>query len=332
MKKSLTCLLFLFTNVCMAQAPIIDSTVVILEGESVQIGQVYNALNVDTGLAGAQQIFDYSVIPAFNTNITISGVNNAQSPLGANFPQANATVLWTGAGNPYYNFELTANAYTYLGGGSSFINYVYTDFYEQLHFPFTYMDSYSDSFAAVSNTNGHRAGYSTITADGWGTLILPNQTIDNVLRIKRITTYNDTVNNNPRVSNETYFEYYKIGYKHYLLMHGFYTITTQGSSPVSGSQLFVNNSVVTSTLTETSNLEFDVKKKRNNYYEINTPHAQTLLVKIYNTLGQTVYTKEEQVYAGKNHIYIENKYNQGIYFISFLNQQGQSVSLKDILH
>ena len=327
MNKLLTLLLYVYitSTVSNAQAPIIDSTVVIQTGQSVQIGQISNGSLIPSGVSGPQQTYDYSVLPSFFANITITGIDNALSPLAANFPQANSTTSWAGAGNPFYHFETTNSSYNYLGGGSGSFYYTYSDIYEQLHFPFTYLDSYTDSFVAVSNFGAIRAGNVVVTGDGYGTLLLPTQTIDDVLRIKRHMTYYDTISGNPRFNDETYYEYYKANHPNYLLLHGFYTITTQGSSPVNGSQLFVNNSIVTSINTKSNTNALNAKLIGNNQIEIQSLSNENIQISIHNLLGQVCQQELLTIQKGTTILPINIDNNQQFFIITVSNGKDKVV-------
>lgn len=319
-------------NVSYAQSPILDSTVAITVGTLAQINVINNALTIPSGNAGPGETYDYSNLPAFNSNYTILGVDNLTSPYGNNFPAANATVSWSSFGSPFYHFQLSNSAYTYVGGGGTFGDFIYTDTYDQLRFPFSYNDTYSDSFAAVSNTGSHRLGNVIVTADGYGTLLTPNFTFLDVMRIKRESDYYDTVGGNPRHSVETYYEYYKPGIPHYILLHGFYTITSGSSNPVSGSQLFLNtNATVTGTSKQSNeHVSFSLINAENAaYIQVKNNYNYRSPLLIYNTQGQLV-SKEiisissETANISLNHLYLK----AGLYLIQLQNYKGEMVTLK----
>jgi hypothetical protein len=326
------CLAVLFQFNIQAQSPILDSTVCLTVGDLAQIKVINNALSISPGSNGPAQTYDYSVLPAFNSNYEILGVDNLTSPFGNTYPTANATVSWSSFGTPYYHFLLSDTSYQYLGGGGSFGDYQYIDTYKQLQFPFAYNDSYTDTFIAVSNTGGYRAGSVTVTGDGYGTLMVPGHTFTNVLRVKRASDYYDTINNNPRHSIETYYEYYKPGIPHYILLHGFYTISTGSSNPVSGAQLFFNEgAIVTGEKVNT--------KKGSNYF-ISQRAGQSFLmfqdkssfvttIQIYNLQGQLV--RQDQLSVSNemsSKILVATDLASGIYMVQCRNFDGELVSLK----
>jgi hypothetical protein len=329
---SLFALLFIFTIKIQAQAPILDSTVCITTGDLAQINVLNNALSIPPGNAGPAQTYDYSVLPSFNSNYQILGVDNLTSPFGTIYPTANATLSWSSFGTPNYHFLLSDTSYIYLGGGGSFGDYQYLDTYKQLKFPFTYNDAFTDTFIAVSNTGGYRAGSASVSGDGYGTLLVPGQTFNDVLRVKRVSDYYDTLNNNPRHSVETYYEYYKPGIPHYILLHGFYTITTGSSNPVSGSQLFFNSSALVTNVKANSNAiaNYFITQNGPQWFLQTQDNADfTTPLHIYNLQGQLVV--QDQLIVSKE---ISSKtlpteqLANGMYLVQFKNATGNLVSLK----
>ncbi len=331
--KNTGLIIFIFftslSGLIQAQSPVLDSTVVITQGQQVQIQVINNAMAISPGNAGPSQVYDYSTLPTFNSNYTITGVDNSISPYVASYPQANATVSWSSFGTPFYHFILTGTSYTYLGGGTSFGDFNYTDAYDQLRFPFTYNDTYQDSFAAVSNTGSHRLGSVKVTADGYGTLMTPGNTILDVIRIKRESDYYDTINGNPRHSIETYYEYYKPGIPHYLLLHGFYTITT-GASTVNGSQLFYNNSIVTGIVAKLQQPEISIiKVAGESYIQLKNATFYSTILSVYNTQGQLAATQNITINDSNNNILLDHfNLSNGIYIIQLQSAKGDDIRIK----
>lgn len=315
-----------------AQSPILDSTVCIKVGDLAQINVINNALSIPSGNAGAPQTYDYSTLPAFNSTFEILGVDNLTSPFGSTYPQANATVSWSSFGTPNYHFLLSDTSYIYLGGGGTFGDYEYTDTYKQLKFPFAFNDVYTDTFVAVSNTGGYRAGSVTVSGDGYGTLLVPGQNFNDVLRIKRVSDYYDTVSGNPRHSVETYYEYYKPGIPHYILLHGFYTITTGTNNPVSGSQLFYNSAATVTALSQAAEQKSNyaiVQIGNTSFLQTKSHRAFESNIDIYNMQGQLV-ANETCIINTENSCKALNYQNlsSGMYLIQLINADGEMVNLK----
>ncbi len=329
---SLLALLFIFTSKIQAQAPILDSTVCITTGDLAQINVLNNALSIAPGNAGPAQTYDYSVLPSFNSSYQILGVDNLTSPFGTIYPTANATLSWSSFGTPNYHFLLSDTSYIYLGGGGSFGDYQYLDTYKQLKFPFTYNDAFTDTFIAVSNTGGYRAGSASVSGDGYGTLLVPGQTFNDVLRVKRVSDYYDTLNNNPRHSVETYYEYYKPGIPHYILLHGFYTITTGSSNPVSGSQLFFNSSALVTASKSNKSLGssyFISQADEQSFLHTQSNVAFTTMLHIYNIQGQLIVQEPLTVSKEMSSKTLPTTaLADGMYLVQFKNADGILMSLK----
>jgi hypothetical protein len=333
LKSILFCaLLFINTAKLKAQTPILDSTVCITVGDLAQINVINNALSIPSGNAGVAQTYDYSVLPSFNSNYEILGIDNLTSPFGNTYPSANATVSWSSFGSPYYHFLLSDTSYIYLGGGGSFGDYQYVDTYQQLKFPFTYNDSYTDTFVAISNTGGYRAGTVTVSGDGYGTLLVPGQTFNDVLRVKRVSAYYDTISGNPRFTEETYYEYYKPGIPHYILLHGFYTITSGAGNPVSGAQLFFNSAALVTNVKANSNTIANYFIAQNGpqwYLQTQDKAAFISPLSIYNLQGQLVMQEELIVSKESSSQSLPTaELAHGMYLVQFKNTAGELVSLK----
>lgn len=315
-----------------AQGPVLDSTVAIIVGQNAQINVISNALSIPSGNSGPMQTYDYSVLPAFNSNYEILGIDNLTSPYAATYAIANATVSWSSFGSPYYHFLLSDTAYIYLGGGGSFGTYEYIDVYEQLRFPFGYNDTYTDTFIAISNTGSYRAGSVTLSGDGYGNLLVPGQTFSNVLRVKRESAYYDTVNGTPRLTEETYYEYYKPGIPHYILLHGFYTITSGSSNPVNGSQLFYNTGALVSGASQqgTRRAAYQIiHQDKRSMLCIKDSQCYNSNLRLYNLQGQLIWSNAIQVNKDMTEILLpSNLLQSGMYLLEFSNAAGVPVTIK----
>lgn len=67
---------------------------------------------------------------------------------------------------------------------------VYSNPVLKMKYPFSYGDQFTDNFKGVALFNKDYkiefTGDNTVTADAYGTLILPNLILDNVMRVKSI--------------------------------------------------------------------------------------------------------------------------------------------------
>jgi len=194
MKKNYTLIvLLLISTLINAQITLTSAT------NTPAIGDSYTNVSIpnytfDVSQSGANQTWDFST--ASGTTETTNVINLFSSSEPLTFPSANLVFK-----------SLGTNAESYISSSGSGIsiegNYlegvtrdVYTDKQEFLKFPITYNDVFYETFAgtvdniAASQTYD-RSGTIEITADGYGNLILPYTTINNVLRIKVIIKSTD---------------------------------------------------------------------------------------------------------------------------------------------
>ncbi len=144
----------------------------------------------DPGNGGSNQIWDFSDIQYTGK----SQVSNMQSA---------ADQKLVGAAN--YNLSLSENGYDFFmnttatsleecgyENAASKLTLAYSDPVVKMKYPFSYGDQFSDHFIAVAYCNDNESnkidffGDHVVTADGYGTLILPDGIIQNTLRIKSV--------------------------------------------------------------------------------------------------------------------------------------------------
>lgn len=162
----------------------------------------------DSQGVGANQTWDYSGIVTTSTTAT-SIVNPNTMPSSSSFPSANTGINY--ASTQYeYNLINTTNWSRegfYAGG----VAIPYQNSELLITYPFEYNDTYVDPFAStfVSGGTWYRAGNVTVTADAYGTLILPSGTVPDVLRVKVYEDYGDTY------SGSELYHYYTTIYMFY---------------------------------------------------------------------------------------------------------------------
>lgn len=146
------------------------------------------------GSAGAGQTWNFSTIGP-GLPVTRSVISVGSTSAGAMFPNANiAFNNSTYSGNSYFKTSATAlQNYGYMPASTCEKSYINPE--DILRFPFTYTNNYIDTLIALWDTgsvNLHRTGITTVTADGYGTLITPAGTFTNVIRVHMVQTYRDT--------------------------------------------------------------------------------------------------------------------------------------------
>lgn len=153
-----------------------------------------NAFPYSPGSGGANQTWDLSGFSGSSMQINYVVPANATEP--GNFPDANIVEIQAGLGESYY--RKNANEYSLEGQlvpGAARVTF--TDRRELLSFPMNYQDTQNETFAGTVTNIGagqtfNRSGTIEITADGYGDLILPYGTVNNVLRIRAVSNYTDT--------------------------------------------------------------------------------------------------------------------------------------------
>lgn len=145
---------------------------------------------VDPGSAGADQTWDMSGLTTDSTmNITLA----APGTVIGNEAFPGATVAETG--NEATMFWRVENEGVHLVGSlAEDVAIVYSDEGKYLQFPCTYQTAWTDDVAAsfeVEEMTVTRTGNIDVIADGHGTLIMPDATIPNVLRLHWVENTTD---------------------------------------------------------------------------------------------------------------------------------------------
>ncbi|HVA98265.1 MAG TPA: hypothetical protein VNG53_05165, partial [Bacteroidia bacterium] len=160
------------------------------------IGDIFsnNATNyIAPGSSGANQTWDLSSMTTTSTTTT-NAVTPSSTTYGSSFPSSTIAFSSTGA-VLYWKVSSTAEQTYGIAQGSTVISYSNPEDY--LRFPFTYSNTYTDTWAATFTSGGYpylRSGSTTVTADGYGTLKLPSGTYSNVLRVHFLENYQDSTN------------------------------------------------------------------------------------------------------------------------------------------
>ncbi len=189
MKKNISLLFILcMMNILVIAQPVLDSS-----NSCPAVGDVFIVANcngsVNVGSAGANQTWDLSSFSATNTTTFA-----CTSALGSSFPAASVK-LNSLTSNIYYSGSATSLEMAGMENNIAGVNYSYSNTEKMVKFPFQMGDSFTDTWAN-SFDNGltyFREGTSNVLADGYGTVILPIGTFGNVLRVRTVQTYTDSM-------------------------------------------------------------------------------------------------------------------------------------------
>ncbi|MBX7108046.1 MAG: T9SS type A sorting domain-containing protein [Chitinophagales bacterium] len=165
-------------------------------------GDVLTMQNADTagineGPAGANQTWGFSNLTASGSQYSQSVVAASGTTYASSFPTADLAI---DAGGSFSYFDISGSDFLQLGFAASGIVAAYSDPQKVVSFPFTYNTSFSDNLAATYELNGftnNRTGTVTFLADGYGKLVLPQQTFNDVLRIKYTENTSDVISIGP---------------------------------------------------------------------------------------------------------------------------------------
>lgn len=186
--KTLTFTLFSFALLCVGAhaQPTITSADAFSVGD-VLTYQGADTTGVDEGSTGMNQTWNFANLTNQGGPSSQTFVSPASTPFGASFP--NATAALDDGGDTYVYYNVTSSQTDLLGIGSPTLLLPYSDPQKYFQYPFTYNTSFTDNIAAtftLATYPATRTGFVSFLADGYGTLILPTGTVNNVLRIKYI--------------------------------------------------------------------------------------------------------------------------------------------------
>jgi len=151
-----------------------------LSGDSYTMGVLELS---EAGEVGENMVWDYSTFLTVNSyNAQI--LSSSPSSFEDDFPNAN-WMLEAGGGQYYYNYG--PDVFEYFGGVEGGASYPYNDSEIYFPYPFSYGETWTDTFDNVLNIAGfetHRSGTVSSVVDGYGTLDLPGGVhLDDVTRI-----------------------------------------------------------------------------------------------------------------------------------------------------
>ena len=187
---------------------------------------------VDPGSAGLNQFWDFS-------KIKFNGTDNSNrilsSPTAKLEGVSEYNILLSEGGREYY-MNMTSADLTEKGYTAKDLTMVYSDPVLKMIYPFTYGESFTDKYVGSALYQGitkiDLTGDNTVTADAFGTLILPDLTLTNTLRVK---TEKTGVEMNPCSSSVVRilkYSWYASGYRYPVLVITTIESKATGQEPV----------------------------------------------------------------------------------------------------
>lgn len=312
--------------------PIIDDTWQPSIGDSYALGVLDDAFDFPT--AGANQTWDYSAINLI-ANTSADFVDATTTPYASDFPNSNIAMN-DGVSTAYIYYETSTTEFLDWGLATPQSSSIYSDPLVHLPFPITYGDNVSDN--ATGTLYGGtvtRTVTTTIEGYGYGNLILPGTTLNNILCVKLQQDAIDDLGggNVLTTSIESYLflspnESYTVLW---LNEHIDPTGTTRHGyikSAYVGLQEEVNKGDLVTTVFpnpiqegEEANLRLQVKE------------AKIVNIKLIDITGKTVKNiGSTQLSTGENTILIETEsLEAGIYFIQTSTSNGEHRSTKKLV-
>jgi len=182
MKKIILLLIsFILTTISFSQVTLSYKNNALLPGDS----NTYREIQyVSPGNSGPNQIWDFSKIQ-FNGKTLTSRLSLTPSRSLNGVGEYNVLL----DENEYeYFFNIKENIFEEKGCVSKDFAIVYSDPIVKMKYPFSFGDQINDKFSAVAffqeNVKIDITGDYSVTADAYGTLILPDRSINDALRVK----------------------------------------------------------------------------------------------------------------------------------------------------
>ena len=154
---------------------------------------VHSTDYVPAGPATAGFTFDVSSSVA-GPGVQSQYLAASSTPYASYFPQA--TMASTGLTNQdtYNYWSMNSTEFLNWGYYGTTSQVIYTNAEKMYQFPMTYGSSWTDSFSGTATTSGitmTRTGTTEVDYNGYGTVIMPFGTFNNVARLQISQTYND---------------------------------------------------------------------------------------------------------------------------------------------
>jgi len=143
----------------------------------------------DSGLAGTGNFWDFREAPLTDGYSHVKYAAASETPYAAEFPDADLAMYEEGAGElaGYVYYKITPDGLDIVGIRTILYSDKYLDPSRQLQIPFSYGSFLYDEYVSEWEMDGIRAekkGVRTISADGSGTIGLPQRENTDVLRIR----------------------------------------------------------------------------------------------------------------------------------------------------
>ena len=203
MKKFTLLFISVFALQALFSQPVLTNSLNFTIGDTFRSDSYIDVPSIDPGPGGANLIWDFSTISGgtYSEGEGAICVDPTTTPFADSVVVANSNICIRNVDSPnsgyfqYFDCNNTSRNGIAIGvlesGSGSFITY--TNEIKALEFPFTYGDSYEDTWEALyfSLDWGYHyyrdSSITTVEADAYGTITTPAGEFENVLRLKTIT-------------------------------------------------------------------------------------------------------------------------------------------------
>ncbi len=280
-----------------------------------------SGLNVS--LTGSNTVWTYTNLVCTPNSGTSSYTTPAAVPSSSSYPGCTIVQKQGTLYSFYKSVSTPSTQLEFLGVSSPSLTMNFTNTALFMQYPFAFGNTFTDSFSGsfTFSVNGQASGNATVTADGTGTLNLPDGIIlNNVIRIKSVQATNFTFFGSP-VGNlkQTTYAFYHSSQKFPILTIDYSALTT-GTTTTLTSVVTGNKNDFTVGLNENTLHTFPAvlyPNPANNVLNIQlNSSVKPKEIMICDQLGQTVYASKFQ-----DKIEISSL-NPGIYFIEIKTEQG----------
>ncbi len=333
MKKNL-----LFIGLSMLSLSIVAQPTLTSTNTNPVIGETNGTIDynwISAGSAGANQTWNFGAITTsttgFNMTYTVSALSATVAPL---YPNGNLALKSTYGGNVYKTSATILQLYGTYDGGSANSSVIMQNPQDVVRYPFTYGNSFTDTYSGTQGPTGAQQvskGTVTVTADGYGTLTLPQGTFSNVLRVYTHVVGKDSS------SAANQFPLVKDVYD-WFLPNNHYPILENSTTNYSGS--------VFNQLTRLQNIAVGIHEiasivKSFNLYpnpntgkvlnlDLNLTQNSKYQITITDNLGREVLkTSSDEVFEGYNFKTIDiSGLENGMYTVGISTEHGKTISRK----
>ncbi|WP_347216589.1 T9SS type A sorting domain-containing protein [Chryseobacterium sp.] len=329
--KKLHLILLIFTILKLEAQPVISAAHAIQNGPATYHGVDVTQLGALTpGASGANVSWDFSQYTSPNTTTQIRYDCPDGNTNCSDFPIANK-ILESAVGESYAYFQYANNELSTLGTKS--INngvttyYTYTNPSLELKFPITYLQTFTDTWAANSiPASMTETGNHTVTVDAYGTLKTALGTFPNTLRVKVEKNSVSNTAGSPTV-NSTFVGYSWISqdYAGTLLTIGFSDATVTGFPTIHSRYLSYGKNLLTlGTKDLTADKEIAIYPNPSSDY-VNINNGEKIAkIEISNAEGRKISEIQNPDKIGISEL------PSGIYFLKIIFKDGKIQTRKII--